>query len=84
VRGAAKDTAGHAPQTRGLVRPALVGHAKNAGSNKAFVAEEVPDDTDTDESITCLACQQVHLVNPVTGKVPGKDDADSSSQRIID
>jgi len=42
---------------------------------QGLVAEDVPDDVDTYESITCLACQQVHLVNPATGKVLGEEDA---------
>ncbi len=41
---------------------------------QGFVAEDVPDDADTYESVTCLACQQVHLVNPATGKVLGEAD----------
>ncbi len=39
---------------------------------QGFVAEDVSDDADTYESVTCLACQQVHLVNPATGKVLGE------------
>jgi hypothetical protein len=35
-------------------------------------AEEVPDDIY--ESVTCLACRQIHLVNPTTGKIVGSDD----------
>jgi len=42
---------------------------------QGLVAEDVPDDVDTYESITCLACRQVHLVNPATGKVLGEEDA---------
>lgn len=41
---------------------------------QGFVAEEVSDDADTYELITCLACQQVHLVNPATGKIVGQED----------
>jgi hypothetical protein len=26
------------------------------------------------QSVTCLACQQVHLINPRTGKVLGADE----------
>ncbi len=39
---------------------------------QGFVAEDVSDDADTYESVTCLVCQQVHLVNPATGKVLGE------------
>jgi hypothetical protein len=31
-------------------------------------------DPDEYESVACLACQRVHLVNPATGKVMGKED----------
>lgn len=41
---------------------------------QGFIAEEVSDDVDAYESITCLACQRVHLVNPATGRVIGEDD----------
>lgn len=41
---------------------------------QGFVAEDVPDDADSYETITCLACQRVHLVNPVSGKVLGNED----------
>jgi len=41
---------------------------------QGFVAEEVFDDPNTYESVTCLACRQVHLVNPPTGKVLGADE----------
>ena len=33
------------------------------------MAEEVSDDLDAYETVTCLACRQVHLVNPTSGKV---------------
>ena len=35
-------------------------------------AEEMPKDVY--ESIRCLACGQLHFVNPTTGKVLGEDD----------
>jgi hypothetical protein len=34
-------------------------------------AEEVTDDDTAYESVACLACTQVHLINPKTGKVLG-------------
>ncbi len=40
---------------------------------QGFIAEEVSAD-DTYESVTCVMCQQVHLVNPATGKILGEDD----------
>ena len=41
---------------------------------QGFTAEEVSDDPNTYESLTCLACQRVHLVNLTTGKVLGADE----------
>jgi hypothetical protein len=42
---------------------------------QGWSAEEVsPDQVDTYEAVTCIACQQVHLVNPATGKVLGSND----------
>jgi hypothetical protein len=40
-----------------------------------WFADEVGDDEETTyETVTCLACAQVHLVNRSTGKVLGSDD----------
>ena len=39
---------------------------------QGFFAEEVPNDAY--ESVTCLACRQLHFVNPATGKVLGSDE----------
>jgi hypothetical protein len=36
-------------------------------------ADEVDDD-ETYVSVICLACRQVHLVNPATGKTLGSDE----------
>jgi hypothetical protein len=33
-----------------------------------------PADSDTYESVTCILCQRVHLVNPRTGRVLGEND----------
>jgi hypothetical protein len=32
------------------------------------------DGGETYEGVTCLACKQVHMVNPRTGKVLGTDE----------
>jgi hypothetical protein len=32
------------------------------------------DSDDTYQSVNCLACQRVHLVNPATGKVLGAEN----------
>ena len=41
---------------------------------QAWAAEEVTEDEDAYEPVTCVMCQQVHLVNAVTGKVLGGDN----------
>ena len=39
---------------------------------QGWFAEDVSDNgEDTYQSLTCLACRQVHLVNPKTGNVVG-------------
>jgi len=41
---------------------------------QSFSAEETSDNADTYEAVMCVACQQVHLVNPVTGRVLRKKE----------
>jgi hypothetical protein len=42
---------------------------------QGWFADEVADDEEmTYEPVTCLACNRVHLVNRVTGKVLGPVD----------
>jgi hypothetical protein len=42
---------------------------------QGWFADEVGDDDDTTyETMTCLACRQVHLVNRSTGRVLGSND----------
>jgi hypothetical protein len=36
--------------------------------------DKVSKDDNAFESVTCLACRQIHLVNPGTGKVLGIPD----------
>ena len=44
----------------------------NTGQHvQGWSAEEVDPNDDGYETITCSACQAVHLVNPATGKVAG-------------
>ena len=40
---------------------------------QALAAEEITEGEDTYEAVACIMCQQVHLVNPHTGKVLGED-----------
>jgi hypothetical protein len=39
-----------------------------------FVAEDVSEDPERYEVVTCIACQQVRLVNPTTSKVLGGEE----------
>jgi hypothetical protein len=50
---------------------AFVFRCPNTGFNvQGWSAYEVSgDEADTYETVTCIACQQTHLVNPATGKV---------------
>jgi len=41
---------------------------------QGFIAEDVSDEIEGYRAITCLACQQAHLVNPTTGKILGDAD----------
>ena len=41
---------------------------------QGFITEDTSDDSEDYQPITCLACQQVHLVEPKTGKVLGAAD----------
>jgi hypothetical protein len=41
---------------------------------QGFIAEDVSDEAEDYRAITCLACHQVHLVNPASGKVLGYED----------
>ena len=47
----------------------------NTGQNvQGWSADEVTDDDDTYQSVECVACTRVHLVNVETGKVLGEDE----------
>ena len=39
-----------------------------------FADDEPADDSDTYESVKCLACTRVHLINRSTGKALGEDE----------
>ena len=41
---------------------------------QGWSADDLTEDDDTYQSVTCLACAQLHLVNPKTEKVIGADD----------
>jgi hypothetical protein len=40
---------------------------------QGYTPEQISDDDSPYETVTCLACQQVHLVRPGSGKVLGED-----------
>jgi hypothetical protein len=40
-------------------------------------------DSETYEAVTCLACRQVHMVNPKTGKVLGADEETDDPLRHV-
>jgi hypothetical protein len=41
---------------------------------QGWIADDPSADDNTYASVTCIACRQIHLVNPSTGKVLGADD----------
>jgi len=41
---------------------------------QALFADDPTEDSDTYESVTCMACRQLHLVNRKTGKTAGADE----------
>ena len=41
---------------------------------QSWVANDVPDDKNTYEAVTCTACLRQHLVNAATGKVLGANE----------
>jgi hypothetical protein len=40
---------------------------------QGVIRAPAPDDTSTYESVACVACSRVHLVNPSNGHVAGRD-----------
>ena len=64
-------------RANGTRMPAFLCRCPNTGHNvQGFIAEEVSDDDEAYESVTCLACRQLHLVNLATGKLLGVGDDD--------
>ena len=55
--------------------PTLIFRCPNTGMNvQTWFADEVSGNNgETYDSLTCLACSQVHFVNRATGKVLGDD-----------
>jgi hypothetical protein len=54
---------------------ALIYRCPATGQNvQTWFADDGSENGNTYLTVTCLACQQVHLVNPGSGKVLGNDD----------
>ena len=54
--------------------PPFLYRCPNTGYNVQALAADDPEEDDTFVQVTCLACAQLHLVNPKTGKVLGAED----------
>jgi hypothetical protein len=55
--------------------PSFLYRCPNTGFRvQGYSPEQTADDEHSYESVTCIMCRQVHLVNPNTGKVLGEDD----------
>jgi hypothetical protein len=50
---------------------------------QGWFAHDGSGDSETYQSVTCLACRQVHLVNPKTGKVLGADEETDDPLRDV-
>jgi hypothetical protein len=47
----------------------------NTGQHvQGWLADDGSEDDETYQSMTCLACQQMHLVNTKSGKLLGDDE----------
>jgi hypothetical protein len=46
---------------------------------QGWFADDVTAEGETYQTVTCLACQQVHLVNPATNKILGADHDEGQS-----
>jgi hypothetical protein len=53
----------------------MKGTCPNTGYRvQGFAAEDVSEDRESYEAVTCIACQQVHFLNPTSGKVLGAEE----------
>jgi hypothetical protein len=67
--------AGKPKSIRCVAMAAFLYRCPNTGQHvQGWSAEEVRADETSYETVTCIACQQVHLVNPATGHVLTGDD----------
>lgn len=54
--------------------PTFLYRCPNTGFKVQGYSAEETSDEDAYQSVTCIMCRQVHLVNPATGKVLGESD----------
>jgi hypothetical protein len=47
---------------------------------QGFVANEITENTNTYEPVTCIMCRQLHHVNPFTRKVLSEDSGAAPQQ----
>ena len=64
------------PTFASLGMPPFLYRCPNTGYRvQGFVAEDVSrEKSERYETVTCIACQRVHLVNPASGKVLGAEE----------
>jgi hypothetical protein len=55
----------------------------NAGDRVQGWFADNGSDSEIYEAVTCLACRQVHMVNPKTGKVLGADEETDDPLRDV-
>jgi hypothetical protein len=58
-----------------VAMPPFLYRCPNTGYRvQGLVADDVSEDPKSYEAVTCTACQQVHFVNPTSGKVLGAEE----------
>ena len=50
---------------------------------QGWIAEQVSRDQDTYLPLQCIACKQMHYVNPATGRVIGGGDDDKQAASVV-
>jgi hypothetical protein len=50
---------------------------------QGWIAGEVSGDQDTYLPLQCIACKQMHYVNPATGRVIGGGDDDKQAASVV-
>jgi hypothetical protein len=73
------NTFGHVEQTLAPMPLFLYRCPKTGHRVQGFVAEDTSEDQHVYEPVTCLACRQIHHVNPTTGAVIGENRSSTKS-----